>query len=81
LVRVPIDDDSWTTLYCGRLSQPFQFSIGSPAGGDLDVSGLAPGDPYPVPIEPAEEYRFRQRSGGVIAKSAFENDDMMWTLR
>ena len=32
------------------------------------MSGLKTGDEYPGPIEPAEDYRFRQRAGGVIAK-------------
>ena len=68
LVRVQTDTDSWTTLYGGTLGEPFDFGTGSAPLVDFQVGNLNPGDPYPGPIHPAEEYGFRQRLGGVISK-------------
>jgi superfamily II DNA or RNA helicase len=68
LVRQPLGDDRWETLFAGVLAEPFQF--GSPGHGQLeiDASALSPGDPYRGPLEPAHELRFRQRQGGMIAR-------------
>jgi hypothetical protein len=68
LVRVPGDVDGWTTLYGGQIRDPFQFTSGRETVSGVDISKLVPGDPYPGPIEPAQELRFRQRAGGVIAR-------------
>ncbi len=68
LVRVPTDTDSWTTLYGGTLAKPFEFGIEETAPNSFEAARLSPGDPYPGPIQPADEFRFRQRMGGVVAK-------------
>jgi len=67
LVLIPADDGGWSTLYGGTLGEPFQFALadGTP---DFDPSHLSLGDPYPGPLEPVTQFRFRQRGGGVIAK-------------
>src|SRR5262249_44746003 len=72
LVRVPEAEDEWTTRFAAVLANPFVFAetsqdaLDSPA--EVDVSALDPGDPYPGPLAPAEEFRFRQRRGGTIAR-------------
>ena len=68
LVRVQTDSDSWTTLYGGTLSKPFEFGMEETAPNSFEVARLTPGDPYPGPIQPADEFRFRQRMGGVVGK-------------
>ena len=68
LVRVQTDTDSWTTLYGGTLEKPFEFGIEDTVPNGFEVARLAPGDLYPGPIRPAEEFRFRQRMGGVVGK-------------
>ena len=68
LVRVQGEGDVWTTVYGGTLAQPFDFGIESCQADKVDIDRLVPGDPYPGPIRPADEYRFRQRRGGVITK-------------
>jgi hypothetical protein len=77
LVRVPETETEteaeaeWTTRFATVLKSPFAFaetSVDSPSPGELDVSTLAPGDTYPGPLAPAEEFRFRQRRGGTIAR-------------
>ncbi len=69
LVLVPDEPSGWSTLYGGLLTEPFEFA--APAGAfAFDVVALTPGERYPGPIEPAEQLRFRQRAGGVIAKPA-----------
>jgi superfamily II DNA or RNA helicase len=68
LALVPDGHDGWRTIYGGTLDTPFQFSQTSGATRAPDITSLAPGDPYPGPVEPATRLRFRQRSGGVIAK-------------
>lgn len=70
LVRVQTDADSWTTLYGGMLEKPFEFDTEDTVPNGFEVTRLAPGDPYPGPIRPAEEFRFRQRMGGVVGKRA-----------
>ena len=68
LVRVQTDTGGWETLYGGTLTKPFKFDIAETVPSGLDVARLGPGDPYPGPIQPAEEFRFRQRMGGVVGK-------------
>ena len=68
LVRVQTDTDSWTTLYGGTLSEPFDFGTESASPANFQVGNLTVGEPYPGPIHPSEEYWFRQRRGGVIGK-------------
>jgi superfamily II DNA or RNA helicase len=68
LVLVLDGNDGWRTLYGGTLKEPFQFGRFNDRIGEVDVSSLAPGDPYAGPIEPAVQFRFRQRGGGVIAR-------------
>ena len=68
LVRVQTDIDSWTTMYGGTLAKPFRFGTVETAPNGFEVARLAPGDTYPGPIQPAEEFRFRQRMGGVVGK-------------
>lgn len=68
LVRVQTDIDSWTTLFGGTLAEAFNFGTVERVPNGFEVARLAPGDPYPGPIQPAEEFRFRQRMGGVVAK-------------
>ena len=67
LVRTPGEDGAWMTRFGGRLEKPFEFAAAWEAGR-VDVSGLHPGDQYSGPMEPAQELRFRQRRGGVVAK-------------
>ncbi len=72
LVRANGEDGEWSTRFAGQLKEPFRFpetpeSL-TPGTGDLDVAALSPGDDYPGPLTPAEELRFRQRQGGVIAR-------------
>lgn len=68
LVRVQTESDGWATLYGGILAEPFDFVTTSASRGDIRIDRLTMGDPYPGPIQPAEEYRFRQRLGGVISR-------------
>jgi superfamily II DNA or RNA helicase len=68
LVRLPVDEDSWETVFAGRLKDDFRFSRPEGQGIDFDARKLATGDDYPGPVEPADELRFRQRGGGVLAK-------------
>jgi superfamily II DNA or RNA helicase len=69
LVLVPAEGDGWQTLYGGVLSEPFEF--GAPeAAVEFDSSELTAGEPYPGPVEPAEQLRFRQRGGGVVSRRA-----------
>ena len=68
LVRVQAGGEAWTTVYGGTLAQPFEFVFESCPADKVDIDRLVPGDPYPGPIRPADEYRFRQRRGGVITK-------------
>jgi superfamily II DNA or RNA helicase len=67
LVLVPGEPDGWQTLYGGVVDEAFEFTVPRRVG-DFDSSALKPGDPYPGPLEHAEQLRFRQRGGGVIAK-------------
>jgi superfamily II DNA or RNA helicase len=67
LVLVPDEADGWRTLFGGLLGEPFDFSAPERTA-DFDSSQLQVGEPYPGPVEPAEQLRFRQRGGGVIAK-------------
>lgn len=67
LVRTPGEDGAWMTRFGGRLETPFDFAVVREEGR-VDVSGLHPGDQYSGPMEPAQELRFRQRRGGVVAK-------------
>ncbi|GBD30578.1 hypothetical protein HRbin32_01686 [bacterium HR32] len=57
----------WRVRYAGRLEEPFRFESGDAVEAPL-IDGLKPGDPYPGPLEPAEEYTFKRKRGGVIAK-------------
>ncbi|MFV2084468.1 DEAD/DEAH box helicase [Micromonospora sp. LOL_021] len=62
------DDGDWVTLYGGILASPFRPRTPLQHDAEVDASLLKPGDVYPGPVEPAVEFRFRQRGGGVIAK-------------
>jgi superfamily II DNA or RNA helicase len=69
LVRRPADDEEWVTLFGGTLDEPFLFpSAETSRGEDIDTSRLKAGDQYDGPLEPATEYLFRQRGGGVVAR-------------
>ncbi|MEV0561578.1 DEAD/DEAH box helicase [Dactylosporangium sp. NPDC050588] len=68
LVLARDSDGSWGTIYGGLLAEAFSFRDAADQIIDVDVMGIQPGDAYPGPVEPAEEFRFRQRAGGVIAK-------------
>jgi superfamily II DNA or RNA helicase len=62
-------EEEWITLYAGRVQEPFRFPSAQDAQpAQFDPATLAPGDPYPGPLEPASELRFRQRAGGTIAR-------------
>ncbi len=67
LVRIQGDTGNWITKFGGCLEQPFDFAVAEQADS-VDVSGLHPGDQYRGPLEPAEELKFRQKQGGVVAK-------------
>jgi hypothetical protein len=60
--------EEWVTLFGGVLDEPFVFPTSDAGDPAVDVKELSPGDTYPGPLEPATEFRFRQRAGGVIAK-------------
>jgi superfamily II DNA or RNA helicase len=60
--------EEWVTLFGGVLDEPFVFPTSDAGDAAVDVKELSPGDTYPGPLEPATEFRFRQRAGGVIAK-------------
>ncbi|MCL6650013.1 MAG: DEAD/DEAH box helicase [Chloroflexi bacterium] len=66
LVLTP-EGGEWSVRYAGRLEEAFRFDSGGEAATALPEQ-LKPGDPYPGPLEPAEEYVFKQKRGGVIAK-------------
>lgn len=70
LVRLPVDEDTWETIFVGVLNSDFKFAAGNGVDRslDFDPSKLRLGEEYPGPVQPAEELRFRQRSGGLIAK-------------
>lgn len=68
LVLLPNEHGGWRTLYGGTLKEPLQFSNSGDRVDNVDVSELSLGDPYPGPINPAAQFRYRQRGGGVIAK-------------
>jgi superfamily II DNA or RNA helicase len=68
LVRRERAPEDWETLFAGVLDQPFDFGGSRQANGKPDTASLAAGDVYSGPIAPAEELRFRQRHGGVIAR-------------
>ena len=67
LVRTPSEDGAWIARLGGRLEEPFDF-IAARTPDRVDVTGLLPGDQYAGPLKPAQELRFRQRRGGVVAK-------------
>jgi superfamily II DNA or RNA helicase len=69
LVRTKRGEDAWETLFAGTLSERFDFDS-QPELADqvVDASRLDPGGMYPGPLEPAQELRFRQRRGGVLAR-------------
>lgn len=68
LILIPDEGNGWRTLYGGTLEEPFSFEWVDEDIEFVNVVGLALGDPYPGPVEPAAHLRFRQRGGGVIAK-------------
>ncbi len=68
LVRVQRGPDDWKTLFGGIIPDLFEIQTASEAAGDFDVTELKIGDLYSGPVDPATEYKFRQRSGGIIAK-------------
>lgn len=72
LVLTREENEDWVTRFAGLLEEPFAFpeelEDASGRAEDVDVSSLSPGDAYPGPLTPAEEFRFRQRGGGVIAR-------------
>lgn len=68
LTLIPGEQDGWNTIYGGILDTPFQFGQPGESAPPVDTAGLALGDRYPGPVEPATHLRFRQRGGGVIAK-------------
>src|SRR5262249_20840342 len=59
-----VDVEGWTTLFAGRLEEPFRFPSPDDVHEPVDASAISPGDSYPGPLEPALELRFRQRRGG-----------------
>jgi superfamily II DNA or RNA helicase len=67
LVRRQRADQEWETLFAGVLSEPFEFGTAGQSAA-VDVERLAAGDQYHGPLEPAQELRYRQRRGGVIAR-------------
>jgi hypothetical protein len=69
LVRRQRPDQEWETLFAGILSEPFEFSTAGRRSVSVDVERLAAGDQYHGPLDPAQELRYRQRRGGVIARS------------
>ena len=66
LILLPLQDGGWKTVFAGMLKEPFLFDEPQ-ALEEFEVSELAPGDTYLGPVAPADEYRYRQRSGGLIA--------------
>jgi superfamily II DNA or RNA helicase len=68
LVRRQRADQEWETLFAGVLSEPFEFSTTGQSPVRVDAERLAPGDEYHGPLQPAQELRYRQRRGGVIAR-------------
>ncbi|MDP9280017.1 MAG: DEAD/DEAH box helicase [Gemmatimonadota bacterium] len=68
LVRRPVDEEAWTTVFVGVLVEPFSFPVPGAQDESVDASSLSPGDAYPGPLEPATEFLFRQRGGGVVAR-------------
>jgi superfamily II DNA or RNA helicase len=68
LVRLRENEEDWVTIFAGAVEEPFDFTERPAQPGAFDVSALAAGDPYPGPLQPARELRYRQRRGGVIAQ-------------
>lgn len=68
LIRRQREGDEWETLFGGVLAEPFDFGAMNRSGGVVDPSQLGAGDIYVGPLEPAQELRYRQRRGGVIAR-------------
>ena len=66
LVLVPTESDGWRTLFGGVLARPFDFEQGGESRA-FDPAGLRPGEPYPGPLQPARQLRYRQR-GGVVSQ-------------
>jgi len=68
LLRVQRGPDEWTTLFGGIIPNPFEIQPDTVASTEVEVADLNVGDAYTGPLDPAVEYRFRQRSGGILAK-------------
>lgn len=58
----------WKTLYGGILGEPFDFAREPMIPDNISVEELFPGDHYPGPVTPSQEFRYRARAGGRIAK-------------
>jgi superfamily II DNA or RNA helicase len=70
LVLVP-DGEGWRTRFGGFLSKPFAFDDAQGTDnsrGCPDSATLAPGDPYPGPLQPAERLTYGLARGGVVQK-------------
>jgi hypothetical protein len=62
------DGDRWQPRYAGRLAEPFEFEPPQVGTSEDAARELAPGQPYPGPLQGSVELRFRQKRGGVVAK-------------
>lgn len=70
LVLVP-DGEGWRTRFGGLLAERFVFDGGRGSGQPRDCpdpTTLAPGDPYPGPLEPSEKLTYGLARGGVVQK-------------
>jgi hypothetical protein len=67
LVRIPVDEDSWHTVYAGTLREDFRFDEPQ-SSTDFDPASLTVGDPYPGPAKGVLEVRYRQRGGGTLTR-------------
>jgi hypothetical protein len=67
---MPKENGDWVTRFAGVLEDPFVFAETTESNGssNMDVTALVAGDPYTGPLAPADEFRFRQRGGGMITR-------------
>jgi len=73
LIRIP-SSDGWENRFITQLDQPLQFENASASTQSLDdmedwLQSAGIGSEYPFgDLKPTTEYRFKRKSGGVIAK-------------